>query len=271
MDELEQDPQDPMDAALAKLRAGKPQAAPDMDAALASIRKTPTSPITPGHSKFTADELKARADRSVAESEREAQASMDDLSHTVVDVPLAATAVGEIPALVRGIPQLARNIPALIRGGKTAAKFVGDYAGIAADVATIPVTPRRSLGRLGSRVLDFVAERKAKSAAPPFSSPAPVASTVEGVMPGSGALRTAKPPTPQTTGRSSPPPRSALERQFQDVVDAERVAYEATLHKGQPLIESPPAVKPTTTFRRTGGQSSGRSVADVLRSKRRSP
>ncbi len=283
MDELEQDPQDSMAAALARLRAGKATASPqDMDAALAKVRGTPSGPITPGHSKFTPEELRARADKSVDDATQETMDAQGNLIHTL------QAGVGAAELGAQAIPAIGRSIPAILRGGGNALKSVSGPA--VRDLALSPLSSGARWRTL-SRVVDVVKNRAGKSGGPTLegveapigpvlrgerSMPFSRAQTAERAVPEipqtmeraiatespmGSALRPAPKSTPMTRGRPTPQPdvpqtmerpiptqspaeavmesapvqvsqRTAAQRQFQNVVDEGKSAYDASLHKG---------------------------------------
>lgn len=291
---------------------------------------TGSGPITPGHSKFAPDELRARADKSVGDATQETMDAQGDLIRTL------QAGVGAAELGAQAIPAVARSIPAILRGSVNMAKSVGGNLPAIRDAALSPLNSG-ARWRTVSRVIEAVKNRANMSGPSLEGVEAPISPVLRGrELPFSRAPRAERPmpdiphtvdrpietqgaiqsaleaprasrlagsrsrPTPnvdvpQTMERvietQSPAdammagtPRSALERQFQNVVDDGQAGYEATLHKGTPTMDPPDnpelmrrieesllrakAERATPRFRPTGGESSGRSVADVLRAKR---
>lgn len=142
-----------MALALAKMRQGK---APSMDDALASLRNQPAGPITPGHSKFTAEELTARADQSVEDATQETMDAQGNLIRTI------QAGVGAAELGAQAIPAAARSIPAILRGGGNALKAVGGNLPAVRDVALIPFSSG-ARWRTVLRFVDAVKNRANKS------------------------------------------------------------------------------------------------------------
>ncbi len=218
-DELEQG-QDPVAAALAALRAkqGKP-ASPNVEDALAALRGR-GGPITPGHSKFSPEELSARADASVQQAHDETMDAQGNLIKTL-QLPGELYLGGKVGNEATS-GKLAQSVPALLRGGGNVLKAVKGRAGTTIDVLRLAAGNPRPLARRFVRGLADVTGEGLKAPKSPFPTPAPVTSAVEGVQAGSGSLR-----------------RKALERQFQNVVDEGKAGYDASLHKGTPIGEPP--------------------------------
>lgn len=62
---------------------------------------TPVAPITPGHSKFTAQQLESRATRQVANAQGDEEVAR---SEEIANAPPAARALGAVASLARDIP-----------------------------------------------------------------------------------------------------------------------------------------------------------------------
>lgn len=231
---------------------------------------TPAGPITPGHSKFTPAELQQHADQSVDAATNDTMDAQGDLIRTVQ----TGVAAGELAAA----PAAVRAVPAVLRGAGNVVKAVGSRIGTVRDIGMAATGSQGALARLATRAAGALSGAAEETA--PFATPAPIASSVEGVQPGSSALSRAASPAPDIMPTTRDGAQSALEKLLQKNLDEGAVGETI---KGYPISGDPPsnpdlmqriveslqrakAARPA--FRPTGGPSSGASVAAALRAQR---